>query len=83
MTIYQFEGLDDPTKTRLLWNRGTHIATRDDHVYQYLLYQLDGFYVEVLYHIEMESLFRLKTFVDTDQLAPYLEMIDIGELYRC
>lgn len=82
MTLQQFNGLDKTMQARTLWSRGVHIGTRDDEVYQYMLYQVDAFYVEVWYHIELEVVHRFCTFIETERLEPYLEQIDIdGLLY--
>ena len=80
MTLQQFNGLEEILQAGILWKRGVHIATRDDEVYQYLLYQLDSFYVEVLYHVEFEVIHRLKTFIDDSNLEPYLENVNITDL---
>lgn len=80
MTLQQFNGLEEIMQAAILWKRGVHIATRDDQVYQYLLYQLDSFYVEVLYHVEFEVIHRFRTFSNTSQLEPYLEPLNITDL---
>lgn len=77
MTLQQFNGLEETLQARTLWNRGVHIGTREDEVYQYMLYQIDAFYVEVWYHVELEVVHRFRSFADTEALEPYLDQIDI------
>jgi hypothetical protein len=77
MNLRQFQGLEVTIQIGVIWNNGVHVATRDDEVYQYLLYQLDNFYVEVWYHIEFEVINRFIAFDDIDRLEPYLQRIDI------
>ncbi len=77
MDLRQFKGLDESVQISVIWNNGVHVATRDDNVYQYLLYQLDGFYVEVWYHIELEVIHRFISFDNMDRLDPYLREMDI------
>lgn len=80
MTLAQFKGLDDTSQARTLWSHGVHIATKDDEVYQYMLYQVDAFYVEVWYHVEFEVVHRLRPFDSMMELDPYLDQIDISVL---
>ena len=82
MTLNQFKGLDEETQIRTLWQKGVHVATNDNALYQYLLYQLDGFYVEVSYHISMETFHSFWSFSDTRYLDPYLQQINIEPLCR-
>ncbi|HEV7779667.1 MAG TPA: hypothetical protein VGO58_00295 [Chitinophagaceae bacterium] len=77
MDLRQFKGLEESVQIGVIWNNGVHVATRDDNVYQYLLYQLDNFYVEVWYHIELEVIHRFQAFEDTERLDPYLRGINI------
>jgi hypothetical protein len=77
MDLRQFNGLDESVQIAMIWDNGVHVATRDDEVYQYLLYQLDSFYVEVWYHIEFEVINRFIAFNSLDRLDPYLQQIDI------
>lgn len=77
MNLKQFNGLEESVQIGVIWNNGVHVATRDDSVYQYLLYQVDSFYVEVWYHIELEVINRFLAFEHTDRLEPYLQQIDI------
>jgi hypothetical protein len=77
MDLRQFKGLEESVQIGVIWNNGVHVATRDDSVYQYLLYQLDDFYVEVWYHIELEVIHRFVAFDNMDRLEPYLQESDI------
>lgn len=42
-----------------------------------LLFQIDGFYVEVYYDRSTQKADLLKSFDDMDQLEPYLRKIDV------
>jgi hypothetical protein len=77
MKLRQFKGLDETVQISIIWSSGVHVATRDDIVYQYLLYQVEDFYVEVWFHIELEVIHRFLAFEDMDRLDPYLEAIDL------
>lgn len=62
-----------------VWS-GTHIGTRPDANFDILLYQVDGFYVEVYYEREHNTITRLRSFSSVNQLEPYLGQIDIKGL---
>ena len=62
-----------------VWN-GTHIGERFDEEHNILLYQIDGFYVEVFYHREYNTIRRFRSFSSTEQLTPYLEQLNLKGL---
>lgn len=77
MTPQQFINLDEMEQAETLWDKGVHIGERFDEVYSILLYQIDGFYVEAFYNREHNSLVRFEVFSDMNELAPYLNRIDV------
>ena len=80
MTMYQFNCLDDVRQIELLWSAGVLIGARQEGFYKVLLYQIDGFYVEVFYQYFQGKMVKIKTFSQTDQLDPYLKLINISSL---
>lgn len=62
-----------------VWS-GTHIGERQDEELNILLYQIDGFYVEVFYHRDYNVVRRFRSFSSTDQLTPYLEQLNFKGL---
>lgn len=77
MTLQHFLRADEMEQAEALWEKGVHIADREDEVHRFILYQLDAFYVEVWYHKEYNVLRKFNVFEDTDQLQPYLEQLKI------
>jgi len=45
-----------------------------------MLYQVEGFYVEIYFNDKMSVALRLRCFEDTVHLDPYLRMVDVSEL---
>jgi hypothetical protein len=80
MTIYQYKVLQEKEQAEVLWEMGVHLGERFDGEHKILLYQIEGFYVEVFYHQEQNKLVRLRSFRNVDQLRPYLERMDITQL---
>ena len=80
MTLYQFKMLDEMEQAETLWNKGVHIGERFDEEHNIILYQIDGFYVEVFYHREDNDIIKFRTFSSTEQLESYIGKIDISNL---
>jgi hypothetical protein len=72
MTLYQFNSLDEMEQAETLWDKGVHIAEREDDIHKFILYQIDSFYVEVWHHKEYNVIRKLRTFSSASQLDPYL-----------
>jgi len=79
MTLYQFNNLDEAEQQEALWDKAVHIDQRQEAEYRIGLYQLDGFYVEVFYHMEYNQIHRFRSFSSTDQLQPYLKNIKLPD----
>lgn len=52
MTLYHFNQLDDMEQAVVLWDKAVQLAEREDVIYKYTLYQVDGFYIETKRHKE-------------------------------
>jgi hypothetical protein len=80
MTFHQFEKLASGNKYKYLLQKGTFLVKRKSIKYDFLLYELNGFYVEVMYDANQKTVLLLEPFTDTNLLAPYLYKVDITEL---
>lgn len=77
MTLYQFNLKEKDDQADTLWEHGVHITDREDEEHKFILYQIEGFYVEVWYHKESNEIRKLRSFASTKQLDPYLSKIKI------
>lgn len=80
MNMYQFNCLDEVRQIELLWSAGVLVGSRQEKIYKILLYQIDGFYVEVFYQYSQGKMAKIKSFNDTGMLEPYLDSINISSL---
>lgn len=80
MTHNEYERLDEFGQVEVLFNQGIHIADRADDKYCMILFQIDDFYVELYYHLERDTLKKLRSFKHTRFIEPYLDQIDLSEL---
>ena len=81
MTFKQFKYLSEDDQESLLWRKGVELARKSDTFYNYILFQVDGFYMELQYVMPQRNIVRIACFEDTTYLEPYLRNIDIGSLY--
>lgn len=62
-----------------VWS-GKHIATKHDKNHDILLYQIDGFFVEVYYHREYNVIRKFEPVANKNQLLFYGDQIDYNNL---
>jgi len=83
MHFNEFLQLNETEQVELLWYNGEQIGRRKENDYLILLYQVEGFYVEVFYHRKERVIKRYMSFDCSDRrLEPYLEKIDITPIYK-
>src|SRR5687767_8910813 len=83
MHFNKFLQLNETEQVELLWYNGEQIGRRKEDDYLILLYQVEGFYVEVFYHRKERVIKRYMSFDCSDaRLQPYLEKIDISPLNK-
>lgn len=80
MTLFDFQLLPDADKIDLLYNQGVYLGKRKQNDVTILLFQVEGFYVEVFYKKYRKYVSRIYCFGSTSLLDPYLEQIDVEHL---
>jgi hypothetical protein len=80
MMLSQFKGLDEMEQIEAIWNKGIHLAYRNDEEYKYELIQIDKFYVELKHHKLHDVLKGFDTFtVLPDQYKGKISIATSGE----
>jgi hypothetical protein len=82
MDIRDFNFMDGMTKTEVLASEGVFLAERNDGCFRISLYQVNDFYVEIYYHKTRFFYICIRSFEDVSELYPYLQDIDITEVYK-
>ena len=83
MHFNEFLQLNETEQVELLWYNGEQIGRRKENDYLILLYQVEGFYVEVFYHRKQRVIKHYMSFDCSDsRLEAYLEKIDISPVYK-
>ena len=82
MTLKYFRNLSETKQFRRLLTKGVCVGERLTEDTQVLLFQLDRFYVEVAFNKNTDEAVSARSFENTDELAPYLEAIDINDIFE-
>ena len=77
ITLYEFNSLDEFEKGYALWEFGVFLSQRFEEEIGYNLYQLNNFYVEVMYNGGINAITKFTSFSTNTKLDPYLQEIDI------
>lgn len=80
MTFRQFINLSETDQELVIWFKGVQVATRENERYNYVLFQLDGFYIEMIYILPFNILKSYRPFQEINQLDFYLETINIESI---
>lgn len=80
MTLQQFRAASCKMQEKLVKRKGVFLMERKSLGVSVLLFQLDGFYIEVFYNTATATVSFIKSFNDMDGIEAYLVNIDISEL---
>jgi hypothetical protein len=83
MHLETFNSLEEKERFDVLFEKGVLLLDRNENGCSYLLYQVNGFYIEVWHELYSDTIGGLSAFMSTELLQPYLELmdIDIKELF--
>ena len=82
MTLEQFKYLNEEDQQFVLQRRAVYIATLENSSGKRELFQLDSFYIEIEYQHTFMQVLTINLFEDPSILEPYLECIDIDEIFE-
>ena len=82
MTQQQFTAMDKAQQRIYLLTEGTFLAERRTAMYDLMLYDLHGFYVEAAFYQRTNKVAYFKVLDNTGSLAPYLASIDLDGLLQ-
>jgi hypothetical protein len=81
MKDHQFNIMEEQQQATAIWEKGVFLAERIEGFHKFMLYQLEDFYVEVVYHTHFNVIIRVTSFSGTQFLDPYLVSINIDSLF--
>ena len=77
MTLLEFQLLNTREQISILYKHGVYIGKRKQAHLTILLYQVESFYIEVVYQMYRRYVAKIKCTESTAVLDPYLEQIDV------
>ena len=80
MTLSEFRNLNEEKQREFFIKKAVLLGERKTQQYYILLFQLEGFYIEIFSSKKEGEVTLIKTFTTTQELEPYLQAIDISEL---
>lgn len=80
MTVHEFRALTEAEQTEILYVDAVYIDKRKSGSHSILLYQLEGFYVELCFYKYRQHLAWIRCSETVHMLNPYLDKMDIVEL---
>lgn len=76
----EFDCLSQYNQVDHLYKKAVYLSKRKTSNITMILYQLDNFYVEIIYTSYRRKISEIKSSENTDLLGPYLMSIDVDEL---
>ena len=80
MTMYEFRVLSDQDQLEIVYSQGVYIGKRHVGGKVSVLYQLEGFYIEIFYRKYRYFISHTRCSESTIIAEPYLDQIDLAEL---
>ena len=80
MLLHQFNCLSNSWKYQYVLLKGVCISDRVTETEDILLFQIDLYYIEVIFKRNTDHIINVRTFTETDELQPYLSDINIDSL---
>lgn len=82
MTLYEYYQLSQREQLDLLYKEGVFLMKRRENDKTMVLYQLESFYIEIIYKKYRSVIQKMRCFHSVDLLTPYLEEIDVDGLLK-
>ena len=83
MKLFDFSLLSQTEQLDVLYKEGIYLAqVKNSHSHR-ILFQYNGFYVEIVYKKYRSLVKTIRCFESTEHIDVYLQKIDIEELMNC
>jgi hypothetical protein len=82
MTLLYFKSLSRKHKKNIVLRFGSFLSEKNYGLFRTMLYQVDGFYVEIYFTRFSKNAKWFRSFDSIKNLHPYLQQIDISPLFK-
>ncbi len=80
-SVEQFNALSFDEKAWHVWHHATFMIVRQNKQYRVNLYHMNGYYIQLWYHVKRNRIDKIAATYSTRVMDPYLKMIEIKELF--
>ncbi len=77
LTVAQFAALSEVQQLELIVKKAVILGERRDNIFEYILYDIDGLYVEEIRGIHYSDWYQYTAIDDMDLALPYTEEIQV------
>lgn len=77
LTVAQFAALSEVQQLELIVKKAVILGERRDNIFEYILYDIDGLYVEEIRGIHYSDWYQYTAIDDMDRALPYTEEIQV------
>ena len=77
LTVAQFAALSEVQQLELIVKKAVILGERRDNIFEYILYDIDGLYVEEIRGIHYSDWYQYTAIDDMDRARPYTEEIQV------
>jgi hypothetical protein len=77
LTVAQFAALSEGQQLELIVKKAVILGERRDNIFEYILYDIDGLYVEEIRGIHYSDWYQYTAIDDMDRALPYTEEIQV------
>lgn len=77
MRLIEFQSLSQDKQINILYRQGVYVGKKKENGITKLLYQLESFYIELIYLKYRRSVHKLHVTDSAAILDPYLEQIEV------
>ena len=78
MNMQEFDLMSGIEKVEVISEDAVFLEQRTEGCFKITLYQLEGFYIEIFFHLSQFTYKSIRVFSDAAALSPYLDAIDIS-----
>lgn len=75
----QFNTLDFDSKAWHIWHKATFLMVRQNRKYRVNLYHLNGYYIQLWYHMRQNRIDKIAATPSNRVIDPYLRLIVIDD----
>ena len=79
-SVDKFNTLDFDEKAWHVWHHATFLIVRQNNKYRVNLYHLNGYYIQLWYHVKKNRIEKIAATPSHNVINPYLKLIQLEDI---